>query len=159
MAKIEKICCGPRSSLWHLPFLIILFFPLGQVFCQPAQREAATDRMRIDDVNFRFREVESVRLLEVHVKVFNPSQKVTIPANSIRLALIAREVSYSGTLPQEGLDLPPETTPLHHALPPKTGCILITAFSLPNEKVESITFEIQINPAEGEKKTVTWKRE
>jgi hypothetical protein len=37
------------------------------------------------------------------------------------------------------------------------GRLGIIGFSMPEEKPESITFEIQINPPDGEKKMVTWE--
>jgi hypothetical protein len=35
--------------------------------------------------------------------------------------------------------------------------VLVIGFLIPEEKLGSITFEVQINPPEGEKKTVTWE--
>jgi hypothetical protein len=35
--------------------------------------------------------------------------------------------------------------------------VLIIGFSLLETKLESITFEVQINPPDGEKKTVMWE--
>jgi hypothetical protein len=35
---------------------------------------------------------------------------------------------------------------------------MIIGYPLREEALESVTFEIQINPPEGEKKTVTWER-
>jgi hypothetical protein len=43
------------------------------------------------------------------------------------------------------------------SLPPNTGRIFIIGLQLPEKKPESITFEIQVNPPDGEKKTVKWE--
>jgi hypothetical protein len=162
MVKIEKNLNYSRIAFFSLPFLILLLLlGTGQVFSQPTQREETVPQIRLDDVNFRVREIEStpspLRMIEVYVQVFNQSQRVTAPPNSIKLAVVPKEVKFLGAPPKDGSYLQPEITTLNLPLPPRTGRILITAFSLPKEGLESITFEIQINPPEGEKKTVPWR--
>jgi len=46
---------------------------------------------------------------------------------------------------------------LDFPLPPSMGRIVVFGFSLPPHKIESITFEIQINPPEGDKKLIRWE--
>jgi hypothetical protein len=53
-------------------------------------------------------------------------------------------------------NLNPEEVSLDLPLPPATGRVLMIGFPLLEAKPESITFEIQVNPPDGEKKTVTW---
>ncbi len=48
-------------------------------------------------------------------------------------------------------------TALAAPLPPRTTRILIIGFSLPEKIPESMTFEIQMNPPEGEKKMAKWE--
>ena len=162
MVKKAKNITPSRISFFSLFFLLLLFLPeTAQVFSQPAQQEETLPQVRLEDINFRVRDIgsppSSFRLLEVHISVFNPSQKVAVPPNSIKLAIVPKEVTSLDLPPKDGLDLEPEITTLNIPLAPRTGRILIAAFSLPKEGVESITFEIQINPPQGEKKTATWQ--
>jgi hypothetical protein len=46
---------------------------------------------------------------------------------------------------------------LNLPLQPISGRVMIIGYPLRAESPESITFEVQINPPEGEKKTVTWE--
>ncbi|OGP56302.1 MAG: hypothetical protein A2162_05625 [Deltaproteobacteria bacterium RBG_13_52_11b] len=163
MVKTEKNPNPSRISFFSLFFLVLIFLPgTVQVFSQPVQQEETVAQVRLEDVNFRVREIgtppSSLTLLEVHVSVFNPSKKVTVPPNSIKLAIVPKEVTFLDTPPKDQPDLQPEITTLNFHLAPMTGRILITAFSLPMEAVESITFDIQVNPPEGEKRTATWRR-
>ncbi len=45
---------------------------------------------------------------------------------------------------------------LTYPLPPMAVRVMIVGFPVPKEKPESISFEVQINPPEGEKKTATY---
>jgi hypothetical protein len=45
---------------------------------------------------------------------------------------------------------------LDFSLPPGGVRIVIIGFPLPKEKLESISFEVQINPPEGHKRTATY---
>jgi hypothetical protein len=92
------------------------------------------------------------------VSVFNPNPKATVPANSITLEIVPREITFLSTPPKVQPHLQPEITTLNFALAPRTGRLHIIAFSLPMQAVESVTFDIQINPPKGEKKTATWRR-
>ena len=162
MVKKEKNINPSRIFFFSLFFLLLLSLPeTAKVFSQPAQQQETLPQVRLEDINFRVRDIGStpspLMLLEVQVSVFNPSQKVAVPPNSIKLAIVPKEVTFLAPPPQDGLDLQPEITTLNFPLAPRTGRVLITAFSLPKEGVESITFEIQINPPQGEKKTATWR--
>lgn len=164
MMKPGKNLNDSRITFFSISFLIfLLLLEIGQVFSQPLKQEEIALEIRLEDVNFRVREIEStpspLKLIEVYVSVFNPSQKVSAPPNSIKLAVVPKELKFLGAPPKNGPDLQPEITTLNVPLAPRTGRILIIAYSLPKEAVESITFEIQINPPEGEKKTVTWRGE
>jgi hypothetical protein len=160
--KIEKNLDYSRIAFFSLPFLtLLLLLGTGQVFSLPTQQEETVPQIRIDDVNFRVREIEStpspLKLLEIQVGVFNQSQRATAPPNSIKLAVVAKKVTFLGPSPKDGSGLHSEITTLDFPLPPRKGRIFIIAFSLPEEGLESMTFEIQINPPEGEKKTVPWR--
>jgi hypothetical protein len=146
-------------------FLCWMFlFTLGttHVFSQPAQQEDTVLEVRLETISFRVREIPSgpspLTLLEVHVSVFNPNQKMTFPANSIKLAIVPKGITFVSAPPKDQPNLQPEITTLNFALAPRTGRLHITAFSLPMQSVESVTFDIQINPPQGEKQTATWRR-
>ncbi len=148
-----------RMSL--LVFLLVL--DTGHVFSQPVHQEEVALQVRLENIDFRVREIPSspapITLFEVHVSVFNPNLKATVPANSITLEIVPREITFLSTPPKDQPHLQPEITTLNFALAPRTGRLHITAFSLPMQALESLTFDIQINPPKGEKKTATWRRE
>jgi hypothetical protein len=163
MIKTDRNPNTLRASFFS--FLCWMFlFTLGttHVFSQPAQQEDTVLEVRLETISFRVREIPSgpspLTLLEVHVSVFNPNQKVTVPANSIKLAIVPGEITFVSAPPKDQPNLQPEITTLNFALAPRTGRLHITAFSLPMQSVESVTFDIQINPPQGEKQTATWRR-
>jgi hypothetical protein len=71
--------------------------------------------------------------------------------------LVPKEVKYPEGASAPEFSLTPEETTLDVPLPPNTGRILIIGLQLPEKKIESISFEIQVNPPDGEKKTVVWE--
>jgi hypothetical protein len=71
--------------------------------------------------------------------------------------VIPKEIKFPEGASMAELTLNPEELSLDLALPPATSRILIIGFVLPERKPESITFEIQINPPDGEKKTAKWE--
>ena len=162
MPKKEKNT--DRSRIFFSLFSLVLVFVLepAHIFSQPAEQEETKLEVRLEDVDFRVREIQSspspLTMLEVHVSLFNPNQKVTVPPNSITLAIVPKGITFLSTPPKDQPDLQPEITTLTFPLAPRTGRLLITAFSLPMASVESVTFDIQINPPQGEKKTATWQR-
>lgn len=141
--------------------LFLLLCPLGgsKGFSQPARSEEAPPEIRLGEISFRVREEpppSSLKLIELNIEVLNRSKNKAAPPNSIRVVVVQKEVNYSNQKPKEELSLPLQEASLPLSLPPLTGRILIFGFGLPMEKVESITFEIHLNPPEGEKKMVTW---
>jgi hypothetical protein len=68
-----------------------------------------------------------------------------------------KEMKFPEGTPVTEFALNPEEVTLNLPLPPSTGRVLIIGFSLLEAKPESITFEIQMNPPDGEKKTVKWE--
>ena len=163
MIKTDRNLNSSRASFFSLSLLVLLFvLGTAHVFSQPAQQEETVLQVRLETISFRVREIPSspspLTLLEVHVSVFNPNKKATVPANSIKLAIVPKEITLLSTPPKDQPDLQPEITTLNFPLAPETGRLLITAFSLPMEAVDSVTFDIQINPPQGEKQTATWRR-
>jgi hypothetical protein len=68
-----------------------------------------------------------------------------------------KEVSFADQKPAEEFSPSPQEVSLSISLPPLTGRVLIFGFPIPREKVEFITFEVQVNPPDGENKTVKWE--
>jgi adenylate kinase family enzyme len=61
------------------------------------------------------------RLLEIHVGVSNQSQKLTAPPESIKLAVVPKEVKFLGeTPPKDAPNFESSLTTLSFSLPPKT---------------------------------------
>jgi len=134
----------------------------GVSFSQSKAPEEKGPNIKFGKIDFSVREIQSapspLRMLEIHIEVFNKSRQTTAPPNSIKLVMVPKETKYPEGSPAAGFDLAQEETTLAVPLPPNTGRILIFGFSLPENIPESITFEFQINPPEGEKKTVKWER-
>lgn len=141
--------------------LLVLFFLLALGARIGSSQREDTSPIRLENVSFRVREIESTpapfRMLEVQVEVLNQSQQFVAPPNSIKVVVVPKEVRFSETVSAGKFAPPPGEVTLNAPLPPKARQVFIVGFSLPKEKLESITFEVQINPPEGEMKTVTWE--
>ncbi len=144
-------------------FLLLLFQVTGVLLSQPMAFEEKAPDIRLGEVTFGVKEFQSapssLRMLEIQIEVLNRSRSSTAPENSIKVVAVPKEIKYPGGVPFPGFNPTQEETTLTVPLPPSTGRILIIGFPLPETKPEAITFEIQVNPPEGEKKTVTWNRE
>jgi hypothetical protein len=68
-----------------------------------------------------------------------------------------KEIKFPEGTPVTEFALNPEEVTLDLPLPPSTGRVSIIGYSLLEKKPESITFEIQVNPPDGEKKMVKWE--
>jgi hypothetical protein len=153
---------GSEKTIFYLSFLIFLFYlGMGIVFSQPVTEAEKEPQIRLGEVTFKIRELESTpsppRMLEVHIEILNRSQKFVAPPDSIKVVVAPREVKSSDAVfAREFTSTQGETT-LNLFLPPRTGREVIFGFTIPEGKVESITFEVQVNPPEGEKKIVTWE--
>ncbi|MGB9627219.1 MAG: hypothetical protein ACPL6D_01040 [Thermodesulfobacteriota bacterium] len=156
-----------KKIFLYIPILFILvYWGNGkEVFSQPIskEREEKGPQIRFGKITFVPKEIEAkpdpLSLLEVQIEVINRSRRFIAPPNTIRVVVIPKEVIFLNHTPSEGFGLTPEESTLGLPLPPGTGRMLIIGFPLPKEKLESITFEIQINPPEGETKLVSWKGE
>ena len=140
--------------------LLLLFLVTGGLFQSRAAEEKGPE-ISVKEISFLVRELPStpspLKILEIHVEIYNKSRQATAPANSIKLVLVPKETKYPEGTPRTEFDPGPQETTVNVLLPPVTGRIMTFGFSLPEKIPESITFEIQINPPEGEKKTATWK--
>ncbi len=152
-----------RKILIYLSLPLLLSIQMtGIGFSQSVAAEEKAPDIRLGKIDFSVREFEStpsiLKMLEVHIEVFNRSRRTTAPPNSIKLVMVPKEVQYAEGSSATGFNPSQEETTLTLPLPPKTGRILIFGLSLPEKTPKSITFEIQINPPEGEKKTVKWEK-
>lgn len=157
MAKLTRKTMTYSSAL----FLFLLFQPTGVVLSQPHAMEEKGPDIRLGEITFGVREFQStpspLKMLEIHIEVLNRSRSSTAPANSIKVVVVPKEVKYPGGASVPGFNPTQEETTLTVPLLPNMGRILIIGFSLAETKPESITFEIQMNPPEGEKKIVKWE--
>lgn len=150
-----------KPIIYSSVLIFLLSLGTGVVFPQPKAKVEKGPEIRLGEVTFFVREFEStlspLKMLEVHVEIFNRSQRSVAPPNSIRAVVVPKEIKYPEGASATEFNLTQEETTLTIPLPPNTGRILIFGFQLPQKKPESITFEIQINPPDGEKKTVKWE--
>jgi hypothetical protein len=145
--------------------LSILFFSffliLGEGYAQPKPGEEKGPEIKLGAVTFMVRELEStpspLKMLEIQIEVFNKSQRIPAPPNSINVIVVPKEIKYPETVTGSEFNPRREETMLTFPLPPNTGRILIIGLELPEKRPESITFEIQVNPPDGEKKTAKWQ--
>lgn len=156
--KMENLI---RKAMVCSSALVLLLFLVTEVgFSQSKAVEEKGPDIRLEGISFLVRELPStpspLKMLEIHIEIFNKSRQTMAPPNSIKLVMVPKEIKYPEGVPVAGFNPAQEETTLTVPLPPNTGRIFIFGFSLPEKIPESMTFEIQINPPEGEKKTVTW---
>ena len=145
------------------PFLLFLFpiaFWAPEALSQVSGTGEKALPVRIGAIVFQVREFEAtpspIQILEVQIEIINRSQKVTVPPNTIKLVAAPKEITFPPSRPANPFAPSPEEVMLTYPLPPMAVRIMIVGFPVPKEKPESISFEVQINPPEGEKKTVTY---
>ena len=150
-----------KSVIYLSVLIFLLFLAVGVILSQPGDAEEKAPEIRLGEITFWVREFQStpspLRILEIHIEVFNRSRSSTAPPNSITVAVTQKEVKFPEGTPVTGFTSSPQEVTLDLPLLPSTGRILMIGFSLPETKPESITFEVQVNPPDGEKKTVKWE--
>ena len=156
MDKIAK-----RIFIYAFVSIFSLFLGMGEVLSQPKPKVEKDPEIRLGETRFYTREMGSppsqVRMLEIQIEVLNRSTRSTAPPNSIKVSVTPKEVKFPEETPVTEFALNPEEVTLNLPLPPSTGRVLIIGYSLLEAKPESITFEIQVNPPDGEKKMVKWE--
>jgi len=139
---------------------LTLFFLSGSKdgFSQPKVEKPP--EVRLGEIHFQVRELipppSQPRMLEIQIEVINRSRTSPASPNSIKVVVTPKEVKFPKGTSVTEFSLNPEEVTLNLPLPPSTGRVLIIGYSLLGKKTESITFEIQMNPPDGEKKTATW---
>jgi hypothetical protein len=145
-----------KKNVLCLAILIFLFFSTGRAgLSQTEVKEEKGPEIKLGEVTARIREFQStppLKLLEIQIEVLNKSRQSVAPADSIKVVVTPKEIQPVGKF-----SLTPEESTLNLPLPPKTGRVMIIGYPLPEETLESITFEVQINPPEGEQRTVIWE--
>ncbi len=156
MDKMSK-----RIIIYAFVSIFLLFIGIREVFPQPKPKVERGPEIRLGETRFQPREIGSppsqLKMLEIHIEVINHSRTSAAPPNSIKVVVTPKEVKFSEGTPVTEFALNPEEVILNLPLPPSTGRVLIIGYSLLETKPESITFEVQINPPDGEKKTVMWE--
>jgi hypothetical protein len=141
--------------------LVLLLLLATGNFSQSTAAGENGRQISVKEISFLVREIPStpspLKILEIHVEIYNKSREETAPANSIKLVLVPIESKYAEGETGSKFDPGVQETTMTVPLPPLTGRIMTFGFSLPEKRLESMTFEIQINPPEGEKKMATWK--
>ncbi len=154
-----------RSTGRMLAFLILLFFSsisyrTPEVYPQTPETPEKKYPVRIGAIGFQMREVAAspspLRILEVQVEILNRSQKEPVPPNVIKVIVVPKEIKFVPSAPPIEFAPHPGEVTLTHSLPPSTGRVIIVGFPLPKENLQTISFEVQVNPPEGEKKTATF---
>jgi len=151
-----------KKAIYCLTILIYLFLlGLGTGLSQPASVTEKGPEIRLGEVAVKIREFEStppLKILEVQIKILNQSLQSIAPPNSIKVVVTPKEIKFSSEKSTSDFTITPEEATLNHPLPPRTSRVMIIGYLFEKEIPESIIFEVQINPPEGEKKTVTWER-
>jgi len=151
-----------KKTIFCSAILIFLFFlEVEAGLSQPASIGEKGPEIRLGEVTVKIREFESTppfKILELQIEILNQSQQSVAPPNSIKVVVTPKEIKFSSTKSTSEFTPTPEETTLNLPLPPRTGRVMIIGYPFHEESPESITFEVQINPPEGEKKTVTWER-
>ena len=136
------------------------FIPGGREGLSQTSNAGKDLPVQIGPIEFKIREIEAtpspIRMLELQVEVINRSNKTTLPPNAVKIVAVPKTVQFTSAGPTGNFAPPPEEVTLTLPFPPRSSQIGIIGFALPKEKLESISFEIQINPPEGEKKTATF---
>jgi hypothetical protein len=147
--------------IWSSTVVLLQSLVMGVGFSQSKIAEEKGPEISVKEISFLVRELPStpspLKILEIHVEIYNKSRRATAPADSIKLVLVPKETKYSEGTPRTKFDPGQQETMVTVPLPPATGLIMTFGFSLPEKIPESITFDIQVNPPEGEKKTATWE--
>jgi hypothetical protein len=151
-----------KKTIFFLTILISLFFCwVGAGLSQPASEAEKGPEIKLGEVTVKIREFDStppLKILELQIEILNRSQQSVAPPNSIKVVVTPKEIKFSSTKSTSDFTPTPEETTLSLPLPPRTGRVMIIGYPFQTESPESITFEVQINPPEGEKKIVTWER-
>ncbi len=127
---------------------------------QSSEQKTTDFSVQLGTIGFEIRKFEAapspVQILELQIEISNPSQKATVPPNAVKVIVLPKAIKFSAEGAQGNFAPPREEVTLTQPLLPRMARTLTIGFQLPKEKLESISFEIQINPPQGETKTATF---
>ena len=150
-----------KAVIWSSAVVLLQSLVMGVGFSQSEVAEEKGPEISLKEISFLVREHPStaslLKMLEIHIEIYNKSRQATAPANSIKLVLVPIESKYAEGAPGSKYDPGQQETTIPVPIPPASGRIMTFGFSLPEKIPKSMTFEIQINPPDGEKKTATWE--
>jgi hypothetical protein len=150
-----------KIALFSSLLSLLLFQITGIVFSQPKAVVEEKADIRFGKITFQTREFESatppLKMLEIQVEILNKNRRLVAPSNSIRVVVVPKEIKFPEGTSVAEFNLTQEEITVPFPLSPNTGRIVIFGFSLPEKKPESITFEVQINPPDGENSVVKWE--
>lgn len=151
-----------KKTIFYSITLISLFFlGMGVGLSQPPSKTENGPEIKLGEVTIKIREFEStppLKILELQIEILNQSQQSVAPPNSIKVVVTPKEIKFSSIKSRSEFTPTPEETTLNLPISPRAGRVMIIGYPFLEESPESITFEVQINPPEGEKKTVTWEK-
>ncbi len=149
-----------KIILYPLVLFLLLLPVTGSVFSQTKAVEEKPD-IKLGKITFQTREFESatppLKMLELQVEIINGSRTIPAPPSSIKVAVVPTEIKFPEGTSASEFKLTQEEMTIPSSLPPGTGRMVIFGFSLPEKKPESITFEVQINPPDGQKSVARWE--
>jgi hypothetical protein len=150
-----------KAIMRSTALVLFLSLVIGIGLSQSKAAEEKDPEISLKGISFLVREHPSapspLKMLEIHIEIYNKSRQATAPANSIKLVLVPIESKYAEGAPGSKFDPGQQETTIPVPIPPASGRIITFGFSLPEKIPKSMTFEIQINPPDGEKKTATWE--
>ncbi len=151
-----------KKIIFYLSLLtLLLFHTTGVALSQPKAAEEKGPDIKFGKIAFQIREFESatppLKMLEVQVEIINRSRTIPAPPNSIRVVVVPNEIKFPEGKSAGEFRLTQEEMTIPSSLPPGTGRMVVFGFSLPEKKPESITFEVQINPPDGQKNVAKWE--
>ena len=129
-------------------------------FSQTAVQSGPDPVVKMGEIAFKVKEYPAapspLKMLEIQIEIINPSPKTTVPPNTVKVAVVLREALFPSSGTRNTFNPPPEEATLTMPMPPGAVRFVIIGFSLSQVKPESVSFEVQINPPDGEKKTATF---
>jgi hypothetical protein len=153
MKKLKKTIVGVSITI------LMTLIGSDNGFPQPSPKEEIA-RGTLGNITFYIREIEAkpspLTILEVQVEIMNRSRRSTVLPNSVKATVAPKEIKFSSEQ-KDGFSLSTEEATLTAPISPGGSRLLIIGYQIPKERLESIVFEVQINPPDGEKKIIKWE--
>lgn len=133
--KVKNRVKSFKHVFLYVPFLILLFIlNLEEGLSQLRVKEEKGPQIKLGEINLKIREIESIpsplKLLELHIEILNNSQQSVSPPNSIRVAVVPKEVKFASKKSGGELGLTSEETTLNVSIQPRSGRVFIIGFTI-----------------------------